>query len=252
MNKEPVILAIETSSRIGSIALGFGKKIVVETSFSDVMKHSSEIFPSIARLLTDFGMTPDKIEHLYISYGPGSFTGLRIAVTLAKMLYLTNSIKIITVDSLDVIAYNVIKAIEEHDSMGDVSERIPKKGINKIAAVLDAKRGQFFIAEYKIIRNGSDLSLDKLTDDSLTSAGEFCKKVTAEGNPIWLLGDGLLYYQKEFQDESINILEDKYWSPRASCVYQLGLEMAQKGQFANLLKLKPNYLHRPEIHIKSR
>lgn len=252
MIKESVVLAVETSSRTGSVALGFGDKIVAETSFSGFMKHSSEIFPAIEGLLDSAGVKPDKIEQLYISNGPGSFTGLRIAVSIAKMMYLANSLKIAAVDSLDVIVSNAIEAVKEFEKSEISTTNAPEDGINRTAAVLDAKRGQFFIAIYNIARNGSDFSLNKVLDDSLMSAREFCEKVSAEGVPVWLLGDGLLYHRQEFQADSINFLEEKYWSPRAAAVYRIGREMARKNRFTDPLKLKPNYLCRPEIRIKVR
>ena len=249
MNKEPIILAIETSSRTGSVAIGFGQKIAAEKSFSGFMKHSSEILPTIQSLLNQFDLTPDKIEHLYISYGPGSFTGLRIAVSLAKIMYLTNSLKIVAVDSLDVVAYNAIQAIKEYDSgRGDDSA----EKIVKIASVIDAKRSRFFTALYNIGRNGHDICLEKATDDLIITSDELCQKASREKDKVWLLGDGLLYYRQSFEKENINIFDEKYWGPRAACVYNLGWEMAQKNMFSDPLELKPNYLYHPEIRVKQR
>ena len=103
----PLILAVETSGRLGSVALAQGDKLLSETSFSGPMRHSAEIFPAITDLLSKFDKKPDQIEQVYISAGPGSFTGLRIAVTFAKTLALANGAKIVAVDTLDVIAANV-------------------------------------------------------------------------------------------------------------------------------------------------
>jgi tRNA threonylcarbamoyladenosine biosynthesis protein TsaB len=249
-NNTQAALAIETSSRIGSVALGFGDKIVGEASFSGFMKHSAEIFPAINKLLSSSDIKPNQLEHIYISNGPGSFTGLRIAATIAKMMFLANQVEIVTVDSLDITAFNSLDAIRAQNQ----SEKFTAtdEEIKKVASVLDAKRGQFFIALYDVIRNDDGFSLDKRTDDLLMSASEFCDKIAAEGIPVWLLGDGLLYYREEFKNENINFLEEKYWSPRAACVYQLGRIMTQKHNFADPVKFKPNYLYRPEIVTKQR
>ncbi len=254
MKNKPVILAIETSSRLGSVALGFGDEILAETLFSGFMKHSSEVFPSIQGLLNQFGLKPDNIEQLYISNGPGSFTGLRIAVSLAKIMYLANSIKIAAVDSLDVVAFNAIEAINDSHIKAGLSDNTSGKEIeiNRVAAILDAKRGQFFVSEYNVVRTGNDLSIVKVMDDSIMNARQFREKTIKDGNPVWLLGDGLLYYRQEFQDENIKFLEEKYWSPRASSVYKIGREMAKNNKFNDPIALKPNYLYRPEIKVKLR
>ncbi len=251
MNKETVVLAVETSSRTGSVALGFGDKIVSEAYFSGFMRHSTEIFPVIESLLKKSDVKPGNIGHLYISNGPGSFTGIRIAASLAKMMYLANSLKVVTVDSLDVIAFNAsepIKAAGRKEKSTDSNY----DEIHKIASVLDAKRGQFFIAVYKVIKDTDEILFENIIPDSLTTAKEFCEKFAIPQDPIWLLGDGLTYHREEFNTEGIKFMDENYWSPRAAGVYQLGRKRSKKNQFADPVNFKPFYLCRPEIRIKQR
>jgi tRNA threonylcarbamoyl adenosine modification protein YeaZ len=241
-------LAIETSSRIGSVAAAVGKKILAEKSFSAPIRHSAEIFPAISDILERFNRKPEEINQIHISAGPGSFTGLRIAVTIAKTMHLANAANIITVDTLDVIAANANDYTKE-----SLKENYPER----IAAVLDAKRGQFFIAVYQ--RN-SDSTLQtennrlwkKIFPDSLMTASQFLSQFTQDKQPIWLLGDGLLYHQDKFQADTVRFMDEKYWSPRASNVFLLGYEKALAGKFENPLTLTPNYLLRPDIKIKTR
>ena len=145
MKEKSVILAVETSSRIGSVAIALNGKMLGETVFSAPLRHSVEIFPAIRELLDQFNLKPSQIEHIYISCGPGSFTGLRIATTLAKMMQLAHSAKIVTVDTLDVVAANVINLIPDN-SLSTLNHKLPAMSGERVAAVLDAKRGQFFIA----------------------------------------------------------------------------------------------------------
>jgi tRNA threonylcarbamoyladenosine biosynthesis protein TsaB len=258
MENEAAVLAIETSGKIGSVALGFGDKIVSEKTFSGFMRHSAEILPAIEALLGDSGLKPDQVEQLYISNGPGSFTGLRISATIAKMMYLANQLKIVAVDSLDVTAFNALDVIKKQgervtDSVGCAVHPVCNGiEIKRIAAIIDAKRGQFFIAVYNVLQNGTDLCLEKVVPDSIMSSTEFIAKIANEQAPLWLLGDGLLYHRQEFQAKNINILEENYWSPRARAVYLLGRDMAQKKQFADPVNFKPFYLYRPEIVVRQR
>ncbi|MHC4205441.1 MAG: tRNA (adenosine(37)-N6)-threonylcarbamoyltransferase complex dimerization subunit type 1 TsaB, partial [Planctomycetota bacterium] len=101
MKEKPLILAVETSSRIGSVALALNGKTLGETVFSTPLSHSAEIFPAIRALLNQFNFQSSQIEHIYISVGPGSFTGLRIAATIGKIMQLAHAVKIVTVDTLD-------------------------------------------------------------------------------------------------------------------------------------------------------
>jgi len=257
MSQNPLILAVETSSRVGSVAIATGEKIHKELIFSGCMRHSAEIFPAISTLLKDIGRKPRQIDHVYISNGPGSFTGLRIAATLAKTMYLANRAKVIAVDTLDVIASNMVDYLREHCRQKGPSavEAVP---FEKIAAVLDAKRGQFYIAVYKRLSNETDVHsagfdhYEKILPDSLISASEFLAQFACPGNPVWLLGDGLVYHRQTFETDGVCFVDEKYWSPRANKVHLLGRQMACRNEFADPVTLTPYYLSRPGVTLKSR
>ena len=254
MTQNPIILAVETSSRIGSVAIALGGKMLTETAFSGQMRHSAEIFPAIYGLLERFSRKPSQIEHIYISGGPGSYTGLRIATTLAKTMHLANATKIVTVDTLDVVAANVTTL--NGDTFSASNHELPAMSCDNVAAILDAKRGQFFIAVYERDKLDKRQATEqaiwrKVLPDSLMTASQFLARFGKE-KPIWLLGDGLVYYKDRFQADGIRFLDEKYWSPRASRVYLLGWKMALEEQFADPLTLIPNYLRKPDFAIKSR
>ncbi len=210
--------------------------MLAEAAFSGPMRHSSEVFPAIRGLLNRFGRKPKDIEHIYISVGPGSFTGLRIAVTMAKTMHLANNAKIVAVDTLDVIAANATDYIKQGNT-----------DVEKIATILDAKRGQFYIAVYQ---RTSDGIWKKTLPDSLMTASQFLDRFTGKAEPIWLLGEGLVYYADKFKAEGIHFFDEQYWTPRAAKVHLLSWKMACAGQFADPVTLQPNYLRRPEAKEK--
>jgi tRNA threonylcarbamoyladenosine biosynthesis protein TsaB len=243
MTQKPLILAVETSGRTGSVAIADGQQMLAEAVFPTPVKHSAEVFPAVCGLLGRFNRRPDQIQHVYISVGPGSFTGLRIAVTIAKTMHLANAAKIVAVYTSDCIAAN---AADYPQTEG--------KELKKIATILDAKRGQFFVAAYK----NSDGQWIKTLPDCLMTALQFVYKFadtksrkgcpTAE--PIWLLGEGLVYYKHLFEAPGIEFLDSNFWCPRAAKVHLLGYKMACEGQFADPLTLKPVYLRRPDAKEK--
>src|SRR4051794_28046931 len=126
----PRALAIETSGRIGSIALAEDSSILAEEQFAHGLKHAAEILPMIDRLCRAQGWRPRDLDHLYVSAGPGSFTGLRIGITLAKTLALATGVKLVAVPSVRVLAENA-----------------PAQASHLIL-VLDAKREQIFTARF--------------------------------------------------------------------------------------------------------
>ncbi|UCG46036.1 MAG: tRNA (adenosine(37)-N6)-threonylcarbamoyltransferase complex dimerization subunit type 1 TsaB [Phycisphaerales bacterium] len=244
MTAKPLILAVETSSRIGSIALAIGPDLLAQTPFSGPMKHSAELFGAVAEMLARFGRKPRQIDQVFISAGPGSFTGLRIAVTTAKMMHLAAAAKIVAVDTLDVIASNVTDYI--HSS--------PQTAVERIATVLDGKRGRFFIAVYGLsdqTRHRTEKITHehylKIVPDCLMTASQFLDRFATAGPQIHLLGDGLLYHADKFNARGIQLLEQRYWSPQAKNVHLLGWKIALQKKFADPLTLTPCYLRGPQI-----
>ncbi len=259
MKQKPLILAVETSGRVGSVAIASGEKLLADITFSAPMRHSAELFPAICRLLKKCGKKPDNIEHIYISIGPGSFTGLRIAVALAKTMHLANvtespvrekmrlgsPVKIVAVDTLDVITANATDL--------NTKNTIDNAKHERIAAILDAKRGQFFIAVYQRLHTKNKnrvLHYDKIQQDCLMTASQFLETFAEKQDPISLLGEGLVYYKDKFKTDGTQILADKYWTAQAQKVHLLGWEKAQKGQFEDPLSLSPFYLRKPDVKQK--
>jgi len=231
----PVILAVETSGRLGSIAIAKGGRLLVERSFSGPLKHSAEIFPCIEELLSQLQL-PGVIEHIYFDVGPGSFTGIRIAVTIAKMLSLANDVKIVPVDTLDSIAENVADFIMETQSK-----------IEHFAVILDAKRGRFFISAYQY----NSGKIRKCVEDQIMTVEQFHEYSCKQPTPVWLLGEGLFYYKERFRSNHTRFIAPEYWNPRACKVHFLGWQHARAGKFADPLRLVPEYLRLPQAEETS-
>jgi tRNA threonylcarbamoyladenosine biosynthesis protein TsaB len=250
-----LILAVETSGRLGSVSLAQGDKLLAETCFSGPMRHSAEIFPAITDLLSRFNKKPEQIEHVYISAGPGSFTGLRIAVTFAKTLALANNSKIVAVDTLDVIAANIIDfapppPLPQLNTQHGAKRRArfgnsTLKTDDRLAVILDAKRGQFFVAVYEKAQNKL---WRKILADYLMTAEEFLAQFTDK--PIMLTGEGLVFYKDKFANKNIRVLDEKFWNPSAANVHKLGLHKARLGDFADPFTLTPNYIRGPDVTVK--
>ena len=234
--KTPFIATVETSGRLGSVAVAEGSVLLGKAFFSAPAKHSAEVFPALAQLLKAQNKAPKDIEQIYISIGPGSFTGLRIAATIAKMMSLANDTKIVAVDTLDILAENIYEYIEQ-------TAHTPQS----IAAILDAKRDEFFIAVYNF-ENGRYI---KSTADSVLTAEEFVERFANPQNPIAIFGEGLVYYKEKFRSSGIDVLDEKYWNPLPQNLHLIGWKKAQACQFAEPMTLVPAYLKHLDTKIKS-
>ena len=228
-------LAIECTGRAGSVAIGTGPRPDFQIEFSAYMKHSAELFPAIIELLKKLDKKQSDIKNIYVSVGPGSFTGIRIAVTAAKIIAYANKCKVVQCSSLDVIANNFIQS----DSNGS-------QNINKIGAIIDAKRHQFFTAVYEK-QNGN---WTKTTNDCLMKSDEFVKKYADTESPVCVMGEGLLYYKNNFVCPGVVAADEKFWAAKAENVYQLGWIKAQKKDFTDFMDIQPVYLRKSEPEEK--
>ena len=233
-----LVLAVETSGRNGSAAVGIGDRILAKRPLSGRLRHGSELLTCCSDLLKTIGARPSDINSICISAGPGSFTGIRIAVTIAKMMNFACDAKIIPISTMDVLAENVAQYPPPAE---DSSPDRKKPKIQNIATILDAKRSQFYIALF----DRSHGRWHKSVDDCLMTSSQFVQQFAAGEKTISLLGEGLLYYADQFAGERITVLDESSWYPRAENVYKLGTEKAKQGDFADPLTLTPRYLRTP-------
>ena len=222
----PRAIAIETSGRIGSIALVDDATVLVEEQFPHGLKHAAEIIPIIDRLCRLRNWSARDIKHLYVSVGPGSFTGLRIGVTLAKTMALATGVKIVAVPTVRVLAENA------------------PADANHLIIVLDAKRDQIFTARFE--RDGNEwIEHDPAHLDSLT------EMIRRSPRSVHLHGEGIPYH-KQFipTDVDVKVTDESSWTARASAVARIGSEMAERNDFADPFTLTPIYIRRPEAEEK--
>lgn len=220
-------LAIETSARVGSVALAEDGKTLLDETFPHGLQHAARIIPALDHLCKQLKWTSNDLKEIYVSAGPGSFTGLRIGITLAKTLALVTGAALVAVPSARVLAENA-----------------PPEAKN-IVIVLDAKRDQIFTASFA--RAGEDWT--PLEQAQLSSLAEILSKTP---RPVHLIGEGVPYHRKFIPagDAGIHIVDESLWRPRASAVATLGWQMAREGRFTGAISLCPIYIRRPEAEEK--
>lgn len=101
----PLLLALDTATDLASIALYDGWRVVAEHSWPSARRHTVELTPHVDALLAQSGVRPADLNAVAVATGPGSFTGLRVALSLAKGLTLAIDAALIGVPTLDVVAY---------------------------------------------------------------------------------------------------------------------------------------------------
>ena len=231
--KAMFLLAIETSSRIGSVALYADGRIVCERSFEHGLQNAAHLLPLIDDACREVSATGRDITHVAVSIGPGSFTGLRIGVTLAKTLCFATGAKLIAVPTLPVIASNAPQAARY------------------VMPILDAKRDQVYAAMYELRHGGTEArrqeaqerhALDEIIPPQLVHLPELLHKVP---RPLLILGEGVKYHRQHIPAD-VEVAPDSLWLPRAATVVHIALQLHQQGAYADPFKLTPMYIRKPE------
>ncbi len=238
MTPKPRIIAIETSSRRGSVALARGGDLVATADFSANQRHAAELLPSIDKLCRSAGWSPSSIEQVYVSIGPGSFTGLRVAVTTARHLALAGDARIVAVPSLAVIAENaclVVRGAPDSCIIGPSDE----SNQPRVAVILDAKRKQVYAGLFA--RRGD--SHEPVGPPILAEPGPWIASIP---RPLAVMGEGVTYHRAAIDAAGAFVLPEDSWLPRAEYVHRLGWHLACAGRFTARDALVPLYIRRPE------
>ncbi len=217
-------IAIETSGRHGSVALGSGGRVVAEGGFTTTREHARALLPMVDGLCREQGWTPSEIGQCHVSIGPGSFTGLRVAVAFARHLALAARSKVVAVPTLDVIAEN-----------GADLSNPPAR----LAVILDAKRRQVFAAVYDWGGGG----YRRVADPRMIEPGVLLGE---SPRPVAVIGEGIEYHREAVEASAVAVLDESVWWPRASNVLRLGWRLAEQGRFTAARDLAPSYVRRPE------
>lgn len=125
-------LALETSTRRGSVALLEDGRVVASLAHEQQSAHAERLLPLVERALAEAGWPKSSLDRLGVGVGPGSFTGLRVGIALAEGLSVGLDRPLIGVGSLRAMA------------RGGLAER-PR---GPCCALLDARRGELFAAVY--------------------------------------------------------------------------------------------------------
>lgn len=161
------ILAIDTSNRPLSVAVLDDTTVLAAITVTIHQKHAEYLLPEIERLLAMAALKPGDLDRVVVAAGPGSYTGIRIAVTTAKTLAATLDLDLVAVSSLATLAANV-----------------PVEGA-LVAPIFDARNQNVFAGLYRI-KAGMPVPV---IADAHVNITTFLTAVTEYAEPVWFLGD---------------------------------------------------------------
>jgi len=213
-----IILGIETSTSMGSVALYDTKseRIMVQISISLHAAHSEKLVPYIDFLCHEVSIPQIDIGLIAVSIGPGTFTGLRVGLSTAKGLCLALGVPIVGVDSLMAAAYPYIHISEN------------------VASLFDAKRGEVFAAVY----NDEPSNLPAvIIEPAIYKLADFMSLCNSVGVSLYVGGN----YNNLSSKDTIST-QTRFEFPNAASVACLGQILYEKYGESDLSDISPVYL----------
>lgn len=215
------LLALETATSLGSVALLDDGVVVREHSDRVPRQHLEWLVPAVAGVLTAAGWTPADVDAVAVSTGPGSFTSLRIGIATAAMWARSRGIPAVGVPTLDALALGT-----------------QTRGL--IGALLDVRRSEVVFALFR--RDGV---LQRVTDDRVGSVSSVLESLPP--GPITFSGDALEHYGEAIltMRGQVTFAPREQWYPTATAVGQLGWERLARGDHDDVYRLHPTYSRAP-------
>jgi len=210
------ILALETTERIGSLAVAQDDNLLLHLRLSEQMRSAQSVAPGLRHLLDRIGWKPSDVDLVALTIGPGSFTGLRIGVATAKAFAYAVGAEVLGVDTLETIA-----------------AAAPSR-FDRVAVAVDAQRGEVVAATFT---RGVD-GRPKLESRSCLLEVETWIEQVPPGVP--LSGPILRRIASRLPPGTI-LTPEATWAPKASIVARLAARHYAAGRRDDLWKLAPVY-----------
>lgn len=217
------ILALETSGVRGSVALWDGADLT-EQVLPDSGGTLQTLAPAIDALLAG----ERRVDVLAVTRGPGSFTGLRLGLTTAKMLGWAWQVPVVGLDTLEVIA----------------RQQATRQGGEYVVPVINAFRGQVFSAVWQRAEQGLQLVADSQVVDAQAWVNNPLHSLGVEPQAAancLVAGPGLQRFAPSGAP-MVTLAEEQDWHPRAAEVALQGAEKWRQGHALPASQLLPNYL----------
>jgi tRNA threonylcarbamoyladenosine biosynthesis protein TsaB len=234
-----LILALDTSSPSGSLAVLRDEKVIGVVSTATGEVYSSRMFRELEFLLSELSLRMDEFDLFSVAAGPGSFTGLRVGLAAVKGWAEVYAKPIAAVSALEAVA------AQAHSNAA------------LIVPVLDARRGQLYFGLYRRTGSGRECRLALDGEEYVMTPAEFFEALRnrAAGAEFAIVTPQLeLFSDGLSQNEvaNLNARIEPASSVLAPFIGQIGFSLSQRGELADPLTLDANYVRRTdaELHWK--
>jgi len=223
------ILALETTGKTGSVAALDNCNILAELMLDQNQRSARSLAPAMQALLARVDWSPQDVQLVGVSVGPGSFTGLRIGVVAAKVFAYAVGADILGINTLEAIALGCAADLPDIQS--------------KVSAAIDAQRGEVVAQSFSI---HSPDRVEAMGPQELLPADQWLTRL-APGTVV--SGPALLRLADRLPP-GVEALDRRDWFPRASAVGRLAAQYHTAGRRDDFWKLVPHYSRRSAAEEK--
>ena len=221
------ILALDTTAKVASVAILDDERPLAIYNIDNGLTQSELVLPMIENMLKSLKLSFSDLELLSAAVGPGSFTGVRIGVSLIKGIAFGKKIPTVAVSTIEELCENIA----------------PLSGI--LVPCMDARRNQVYNALFE--SDGEKVT--RLTPDRAISISELAEELKRyEGKDIYLSGDGyqvaregLIKYGVTPQNTPPLLISENAYS-----VGKIALRKFKAGEYSDDITLSPTYLRLPQ------
>ncbi|MBY0124429.1 tRNA (adenosine(37)-N6)-threonylcarbamoyltransferase complex dimerization subunit type 1 TsaB [Bacillus sp. S/N-304-OC-R1] len=218
------VLSIDTSNYTLGIALLDGDQVKGEYITNLKKNHSIRVMPAIEALMNDCDIKPAELSKIVVAKGPGSYTGVRIGVTIAKTLAWTLNIPLVGISSLEVSAASAGRYFN-----------------GAVSPLFDARRGQIYTGLYKFIEG----KIQTLQEDRLLLSTEWAAMLKEQQGPTLFIGNDLPLHRQIFEEilgDQAVFAEITEQNPRPSELALIGRDKVGE----DIHSFVPNYIRLAE------
>lgn len=221
------ILALDSSSLVASVAVVTDAVLTAEYTINFKKTHSQTLLPMIDEVARMIELDLETIDAIAVAAGPGSFTGLRIGSATAKGLGLALGKPLISVPTIDAMAYGLFGSAD------------------LVVPIMDAKRNQVYTGIYRFLVRDGQYRMEHLKAQCAIEIGELFEELNQMGQRVIFTGDGVLVYQEQMA-QKLQIMYS--FAPahlnrqRAGAVGALAEIYFAEGKTESAAEHKPDYL----------
>jgi len=235
--------AITTTTKLAGISLHKDNKILGEIKIEVSRTHSTTILDQIEGLFAWTGEKLDNVGNVLVSIGPGSFTGVRIAISVVKGMFYGRNVNFYQVNELDALAYQAFYSLDSNFlSQNSGSEENSKI---EIYSMIDSGKEKIYCAAYEA--EASEEKLRQVGDYEVIKLEKLLEKLDNKDKKIVIAGDAGINYKEKItgtlKNRALFLADDRMKISTATFMQMFLNNVLEK---SDIFQLKPDYLEKSQ------